>query len=312
MPTISVIIPAYNAKDCLRRAVDSVFNQTYKDLEILIIDDASTDNTLEIAYQISKMDSRVKVFSQTPNQGPSVARNCGLKAASGKWVAVLDADDALTSDRLSVLLETAERYSADVVSDNLLLYDHGADQVFDVAFPWQFEHKLSLDFLLKRDVYMQGYPLGWIKPMWRLEFLNRKGLKYPVQYRHAEDFFLLASALLEGATFWLIPKPGYVYTLRHGPVSGKSSPFSASTPNLENIAASVEELTRCYDGQLSANQKRLLSKRVARFISGAKLLEIRGLFKNYLFFDAVRVLLFNPAAGVLFVKIKIMALINRL
>ena len=78
MPKISVIIPAYKVQSCLKRAVDSVLAQTCQDFEILIVDDASPDETLALATALAQKDTRIRVFSQTPNQGPSAARNRGV------------------------------------------------------------------------------------------------------------------------------------------------------------------------------------------------------------------------------------------
>ncbi|MGI8640394.1 MAG: glycosyltransferase family 2 protein [Pyrinomonadaceae bacterium] len=89
---VSVVIPAYNAAKTLEATVRSVFEQTVQDFEIIIIDDGSKDNTVEVAQSIAEQDSRVKVLSQ-PNGGASAARNTGIKAGKGKYVAFLDADD---------------------------------------------------------------------------------------------------------------------------------------------------------------------------------------------------------------------------
>jgi len=93
-PRVSVIIPAYNAVAHLRRAVESALGQTMSDLEIIIVDDASTDATLEIAGRIAAQDSRVRVLHNERNSGPSVSRNRAIAAARGEWIAILDADDS--------------------------------------------------------------------------------------------------------------------------------------------------------------------------------------------------------------------------
>ncbi len=97
MPTFSVIIPAYNAGDYIKDTLDSVFAQTYKNFEVIIIDDGSTDSTLEILQQVS--DSRLKLISQK-NSGVSAARNKGIDAAKGKYIAFLDSDDIWKSSHL--------------------------------------------------------------------------------------------------------------------------------------------------------------------------------------------------------------------
>ncbi|MCI0564408.1 MAG: glycosyltransferase family 2 protein, partial [Nitrososphaera sp.] len=89
---ISVIIPAYNRVQTIRRAVQSTLDQTYTDIEVIVVDDASTDGTVEAVEAIK--DPRIKVHRLSQNAGPSHARNCGIRLASGELVAFLDSDDA--------------------------------------------------------------------------------------------------------------------------------------------------------------------------------------------------------------------------
>jgi glycosyltransferase involved in cell wall biosynthesis len=264
-PLVSVVIPAYNVSGCLARAVDSVLTQTLQDFEILIIDDASTDITFTVAQALASRDPRVRIFRQDVNQGPAAARNRGIDKAKGEWIAVLDADDIIYPNRLENLLSFAASHNADAVADDLVLYDNGADRTIGSAFHWKEAHKLSLDLLLEKDVFMQGYPLGWIQPLYNRDFLLKNHLRYPVNYRHAEDFYLLASILLSGANFWLSPTAEYVYTMRQGPVSGQSSPFSASRPNWNNVAESCREFIDQYREKLNSSQIQKMEKRANRF-----------------------------------------------
>lgn len=109
---ITVIIPTYNRGNKLLGAVESVLNQTYKDIELLVVDDGSTDNTESIIKNIQ--DSRVKYIWQE-NKGACVARNTGIKAAKGKYIAFNDSDDVWMKDKLEKELDIIEKYNADVV-----------------------------------------------------------------------------------------------------------------------------------------------------------------------------------------------------
>lgn len=99
LPRVTVFIPAYNAEPFIGEAIESVLAQTFVDFELLIIDDASTDATFEIARRYAR-DSRVRVFRHETNQGRARTRNEGLEKASGTYIALLDADDVCMSDRL--------------------------------------------------------------------------------------------------------------------------------------------------------------------------------------------------------------------
>ncbi len=295
-PLFSVIIPTYNVEGCLHRAIDSVMLQTRQDFEILIIDDASRDGTVALATAMAEADGRIRVFPQVENHGPSVARNVGLTEARGTWIAVLDADDAFEPDRLDRLYTFAEQHAADVVADNLVLFDQGVNRRLHAAFDWPAEHMLGMDALLERDVYMRGSPLGWIKPLFKKSFLDAHGLRYPPQYRHAEDFYLLACLILSGAQFWLTPSAGYIYTLRVGAMSGKASPYSASVPNMDSIVASCDDLLRRYQGHLTPQQRRLLETRKTRFREGQQLDEVMSLLRAGRYGGAVAALLSRPGA----------------
>lgn len=100
-PKISIIMPAYNSEKFISQAIESIINQTFKDWELIIINDLSTDNTLYIAKQHQKKDKRIKIISLKENRGPAHARNEGMKRARGKYIANLDADDIAHKERLA-------------------------------------------------------------------------------------------------------------------------------------------------------------------------------------------------------------------
>lgn len=102
MGLISLIIPIFNAEKTLQRCLDSVRQQTYSNLEVILIDDGSTDGSRNICMSYTKRDSRLRYLYQ-PNAGVSAARNLGLDAATGTYVAFLDSDDWLSPDYLARL-----------------------------------------------------------------------------------------------------------------------------------------------------------------------------------------------------------------
>lgn len=104
---VSVIIPAYNAARTLAATIQSVFEQTIQDFEIIVVDDGSTDDTLKTAQAIAEKYERVKVIAQ-PNSGAAAARNTAIRAAQGKYIALLDADDLWVSHKLERQLEILE------------------------------------------------------------------------------------------------------------------------------------------------------------------------------------------------------------
>lgn len=111
---VSVIIPVYNVEEYLRECIDSVLNQTYKNLEIIIVDDGSTDSSGEICDEYIEKDECVTVIHQK-NGGLSAARNTGLTEANGDYIYFLDSDDYIAENALDILLNIAEKNSSDIV-----------------------------------------------------------------------------------------------------------------------------------------------------------------------------------------------------
>ncbi|WP_049895863.1 glycosyltransferase family 2 protein [Oribacterium sp. NK2B42] len=111
---ISLIVPVYNVEPYLRKCLDSIVNQTYRDLEILVIDDGSIDGCGQICDEYGDEDHRIKVF-HTENRGLSAARNLGLDNAQGEWIGFVDSDDWIEADMYEVLHDRAIESGADIV-----------------------------------------------------------------------------------------------------------------------------------------------------------------------------------------------------
>ncbi|WP_062232209.1 glycosyltransferase family 2 protein [Aureimonas sp. N4] len=265
-PRVSVVIPVFNARACLETGVRSVLAQTLGDLEIILVDDASTDDSLSIARGLAGEDPRLRVIALPRNGGPSVARNRGLSEARGEWIAILDADDRFEPTRLETLTRFAAEQGCDMVADDLAIYDRGCDAVVGTAYPELREPLvLSLAELLRHDLSPERTPYGWLKPVWRREFLTRHQLAYAEEQRYAEDFDLLFRCLLEGARFQLVPEAGYVYTPRHGPVSRKASDMSQTQPDFGAALGANRALLATYRTRLTPVEAALLEQRIAGF-----------------------------------------------
>ena len=124
--SVTLIITAYNAQDFIMRAVNSALEQTQPPLEIVVVDDCSTDNTADLLRRVARAHASIRVVSTVANGGPSVARNTGLAVARGDWVAFLDGDDAFAPDRLEVLMARAAHDDCDAVADDLGYDSSGA------------------------------------------------------------------------------------------------------------------------------------------------------------------------------------------
>ena len=119
---ITVIIPMYNTEEYIERCIKSAINQTYKNLEIIIVNDGSTDNSLQICERLKKEDDRIKIINQE-NKGVSGARNTGLEAATGEYIGFIDSDDFLEENMYEKLMGYIEEYDADLASARAYMID---------------------------------------------------------------------------------------------------------------------------------------------------------------------------------------------
>lgn len=116
---LSIIVPVYNAEKFLDKCITSLLNQTISDIEIILVNDGSTDSSLDICYKFEQADNRVKVYSQS-NSGQSKARNVGLENATGQYIAFVDSDDWVDEDYYEKLVEACERNDAEVSCASIL------------------------------------------------------------------------------------------------------------------------------------------------------------------------------------------------
>lgn len=181
-PLITIVIPVYNAKLYIEECVESILAQTYKDFEVLLIDNGSADNSFELCQQLAMKDDRIKAFREEVNQGVSMARNQGIGVAKGEFVTFVDADDWLEPDCLGLMVEAAQQFDAPLV---LCRYKKSfeADRV-------QFFSKLAE---MGNDVLLEEKKDTEVK-----EFLTEPGCKrtnkakavlYPTEFFLQELFF---------------------------------------------------------------------------------------------------------------------------
>lgn len=122
MPKVSIIVPVYNAEKYLERCILSLKNQTLEDIEIILVDDSSTDSSLELCQKMAEHDSRIKVIHKA-NEGAGYARNAALNIATGEYIGFLDSDDFAEANMFEVLYNKATEYGSDLVMSGVLFVD---------------------------------------------------------------------------------------------------------------------------------------------------------------------------------------------
>lgn len=124
---ISVIIPCHNNEETIARTIDSVVRQSYREIEILVVDDCSTDNTVRIVRQLASLDERIKLFIMDYNQGAGAARNRALEVATGRYVAFLDSDDLWNKNKLKLQVNFMKKNNSAICHTSYTVVDE-ADQ----------------------------------------------------------------------------------------------------------------------------------------------------------------------------------------
>lgn len=211
-PLVSVITANYNGARHLAAAIQSVLQQTQGDLELIIADDASTDDSLAVIAAAAGGDPRVRVLTARRNRGPGAARNRALKAARGEWIAVFDSDDLMCPNRLERLACRGRGDQADIVVDNLLVFDDSDApwRPFLCTKEWDHPRWISLaDYIAAGRMYSKAPGLGYLKPLFRRAALE--GEAYREDLRIGEDYDLVLRLLAKGARMRFQPEALYRY-----------------------------------------------------------------------------------------------------
>lgn len=205
-PLVSVVIPAYNSERTIRNTIDSVLGQTMSSLEVIVVDDASTDGTVHAVEAVD--DPRVRLLRSPRNSGPSASRNMGWKDARGRWVAFVDADDAWVPERLEHLLAAAGNESDCFVADWVALCVPDAEGRLT---PLELPHVPAQPLTEKFD-FTDWIERGMdVKPIVPRAVLGRDGIEFPGWSRSGDWVYLMARLSAGGVRGRLLHRVGYLY-----------------------------------------------------------------------------------------------------
>ena len=193
---VSVIIAAYNIQDYIERCLLSVIKQTLKEIEIIVVNDGSSDGTLEKLNILKEFDSRIKIINKE-NEGVIEARKTGLKLSQGDYVLFIDGDDWIDLNTIKLLKEIALEGNYDIVCYNgKWVYDNYIKE-FDVFNKKKLSDNLLKDLLL--DYILPGLPFKLIKK----DFILKNNIQFPNNISYAEDLAIIANCFIHN------PKVGY-------------------------------------------------------------------------------------------------------
>ena len=245
-PLISVIIPVYNVEKYLRKCLDSICGQTYRNLEILCVNDGSTDGSAAILEEYAAKDARIKVFTQA-NAGQGAARNVALKHASGEWITGVDADDYLESDAIE--------YACSGISDTVDIINFGIKVVWGncVANPHMDAHYARKDYEGLHPItarFLLDKPCEFCAKLWRGSFLKSQHAQFPEGIIFEDWVFYWMYAPL-GRNICYLTGPKYCYIRHQG--STMSTAQCKSPRALQHIDALEAVLAFRKEHPLSPN-----------------------------------------------------------
>lgn len=239
---ISVIVPVYNIQDYLERCVRSIMGQTYKNLEILLVDDGSTDGSGELCERLAKEDERIRVFHKE-NGGSSSARNVGIREAKGDYLGFIDSDDYIEPDMYELLASTIVKYDAPMAQVSRDEVDEDGNRMPDVCIPPKEEWLITPQEMMNELLMHRGDASFCTRLTHRALFAERK---FP-EGKLNEDFYLLTHMLTDINRLVILPKQCYHVFYRIGSNSRKkdkndfSRVFSDNVENADVVMELVKE-----------------------------------------------------------------------
>ena len=213
-PSVSIIVPVYNAEACLRRCVESVLNQEYADFELLLADDGSRDGSGRICDEYAAADSRVRVFHKE-NSGVSDSRNLCLDQARGRYLQFLDADDWITANATKLLVQAMEEHLCDlVISDFYRVVGERVSPKGDIDEVQVLSREEYAAHMMENPANYY-YGVLWNK-LYRREIVEQHHLRMDPAISWCEDFMFNLEYIRRAETFFALQVPVYYYVKTKG------------------------------------------------------------------------------------------------
>ncbi len=235
---ISIIVPIYNVSKYLKRCLDSIIDQTYKDLEIILVNDGSTDNSGDICEDYAKKDYRIRVIHKE-NGGVSSARNVGLDVAKGEYIGFVDGDDVLDPKMYEVLILNAQKYDCDISCCQIATknIDGSVNKLYDnESSLLNTEHLIEnyfFDSFVKDTMYSQCNKIFKKSSLADLRYEN---------YSYCEDILFIFEVLIRSQKIYYDRFVGYYYIHRN--TSAMTSSFSRKRLDYISAARDIERICK--------------------------------------------------------------------
>ena len=223
-PKISIIIPVYNAEPYLNQTLSSLVRQTFKSIEIICVDDRSTDRSLEILKQFAQEDTRIKIINNSFNLGAARSRNVGMAQAQGEYISFIDSDDFADLDFYEKLLKTALTKQADIVKG---------------SYKYEPEHGMDAEVNKKIAEDKNNFSFGYCSAIFRHRLIKDNAIKFP-ELIDMEDPVFAYQAALKANTVQVVPD-SYVHITLH------EDSQTAGIPSFQRIRDKWQGLEKMLD-----------------------------------------------------------------
>ena len=237
---VSVIVPVYQAEKYLEKCINSILNQTYEDLELILVDDGSTDQSLGIIRQFQKKDKRIRYFHQQ-NSGVSAARNKGLEMSKGTQILFVDVDDTIDVEMLTFMMDKMVRYEAEIVFCGFD-YIYNDENVTEI--PELNEGNVKKEEIRKYfwKLYDQGILHNIGTKLYSKELLDRGKIKFEEKKQVYEDIQFCLEALKRAERIYVCQKSFYKYMMQINPKSIQKTYRSGYGISLQKLFEMISEM----------------------------------------------------------------------
>ena len=255
-PLISIIVPTYNVEKYIRTCIESILAQTYRNIEVIIVNDGSTDQSLAVISDLICSHHNIKVINQK-NQGLSVARNTGIDAATGKYIAFVDADDKIKPDFVSSLYQIADKTGADIVRGSFRDFNGNIPKgwVPDFNVPTNYG-TIVLDQFLSSNISF----VVW-SSIYRLDFINSNHIRFTPGILFEDADFTIRAYMLAKLVA-TSPEPNYAYRInRPGSIL-----TTKTTKNAQKMSLSEEKIISQFISMLKHEKSDVLCSLILKSI----------------------------------------------
>ena len=210
IPKVSIIIAVYNTEQYIKKCLDSIINQTFKDMEIIVINDGSTDSSIDFINEYKQKDERVRVVNLDRNYGICYVRNKGIECSKGEYIVFIDSDDWVSKDYIEFLYDNIEKEKADMVSTSFYFYNDKTKEYREYKIPKFYCNNNFSNIKQKQklvSIPSDEFMLG--NKIYRRKFLTGKNLNFDMYNR--EDVLFNYEVFLLAGKLKFINNPVYFY-----------------------------------------------------------------------------------------------------